>query len=215
LSKRRADDAPIVEAVLFDMGGVLVELGPLDELLGSAMEGADFWPRWLASPSVRALESGRASVDEFARGLVDELELTIDPAEVVERFAAFPRGLYPGAVELVASVPDGVATGVLSNTNALHWEHQTDGETIRGLCHHAFLSYRMGVVKPDRAIFDRVAAALGLAGRRILFVDDNRINVDGARAAGLRAEVARGPAEAAAVLARFGLGTGPRSGPGR
>ncbi len=95
---------PDIDAVLFDMGGVLVELGPLDELLGDAMDGEEFWPRWLASPSVRGLESGRCSVDAFATGLVEELELSIGPAQVIERFAAFPRGLYPGAVEVVASV---------------------------------------------------------------------------------------------------------------
>lgn len=194
-----------IEAVLFDMGGVLVELGPLEELLGDAMAGEEFWPRWLASPSVRGLESGRCSVDEFARGLVEELGLTITPDDVIQRFAAFPRGLYPGAVELVASVPDAITTGVLSNTNPLHWDHQSDGATIRGLCHHAFLSYLLGAVKPDRDIYDLVAAELAIEPDRILFLDDNQINVDGARAAGWRAEVAKGPGEAAAVLTDHGI----------
>ncbi|MEM9563351.1 MAG: HAD family phosphatase [Actinomycetota bacterium] len=194
-----------IDAVLFDMGGVLVELGPLDELLGSTMSGDEFWPRWLASPSVRGLESGTRSVDDFGRGLVEELELTISPEDVIERFARFPRGLYPGAEELVASVPDGIVTGVLSNTNPLHWDNQADGEAIRGLCQRAFLSYELGLVKPDVAIYDRVASDLGLAADRILFIDDNQINVDGARAAGWRAAVAKGPAAAAAVLAQFGL----------
>ncbi|MEL6981992.1 MAG: HAD family phosphatase [Actinomycetota bacterium] len=197
-----------IEAVLFDMGGVLVELGPLDELLGDAMDGEEFWPRWLASPSVRGLESGRCSVDDFARGLVEELELRITPDEVIERFAGFPRGLYPGAVEVVASVPSGIATGVLSNTNPLHWDHQNDGAIIRDLCQHAFLSYLLGAVKPDREIYDLVAAELTIEPDRILFLDDNQINVDGARAAGWQAEVAKGPAEAAAVLAANGIVAG-------
>lgn len=194
-----------IDAVLFDMGGVLVELGPLDELLGDTMDGEEFWPRWLASPSVRGLESGRCSVEEFARGLVDELELTITADDVIERFAAFPRGLYPGTVDLVASVPESITTGVLSNTNPLHWDHQVDGAAIRDLCQHAFLSYLLGAVKPDREIYDLVAAELAIEPARILFLDDNQINVDGARAAGWQAEVAKGPAEAAKALARHGI----------
>ena len=162
-------------------------------------------PTGLASPSVRALESGRCGAEEFGRGLVEELGLSIGPDEVVERFRAFPRGLYPGAAELVASIPDEVVTGLLSNTTALHWDGQTDADVIRGLCDHAFLSFRLGLVKPDRAIFDRVAAELGLPPPTILFIDDNRINVDGARRAGWRAEVAKGPDEARAALARHGL----------
>jgi len=199
--------APDIGAVLFDMGGVLVELGPLGELLGDAMDGEEFWPRWLASPSVRGLESGRCSVDEFARGLVEELQLRIGPDEVIDRFSRFPRGLYPGAVDVVASVPDNVVTGVLSNTNPLHWDGQTDAEVIRELCQHAFLSYLLGAVKPDREIYDLVSAELDIDPARILFLDDNQINVDGARAAGWLAEVAKGPAEAAAVLGRYGLRT--------
>lgn len=202
-----AGSAPAVEAVLFDMGGVLVRLGPLDELFGDggAMASEEFWPRWLSSPSVRAFESGRCSAEVFAAGLVEELDLALGPDEVIERFAGFPRGLFPGARELVASVGSRVTTGVLSNTNPLHWDHQADARVIQDLCDHAFLSYRLGLVKPDREIYARVAEELALAPARILFLDDNRINVDGARAAGLRAEVARGPVEAAAVLARFGL----------
>lgn len=194
-----------IEAVLFDMGGVLVELGPLDELLGDAMPGEEFWPRWLASPAVRAFESGRCSAEDFAVGLVDELALELAPDEVIERFTAFPRGLFPGSRELAAEVGSRVTTGVLSNTNPLHWEFQADADEIKALCHHAFLSYRLGLVKPDREIYERVATDLAVEPSRILFIDDNQINVDGARRAGLLAEVARGPGEAAAVLAGFGL----------
>lgn len=195
-----------IEAVLFDMGGVLVELGPLDQLLGVADFTADeFWSRWLASPAVRALETGRCDVDQFAEDLVPELGLTITPTDVVERFTAFPRGLYPGAVELVESVADGLVTGLLSNTNRLHWEHQRDNEIIRSLFDRHYVSYRIGLLKPDRDLFDHVIADLGLAADRVLFIDDNRINVDGARAAGWRAEVAAGPAAAAEVLSRYGV----------
>lgn len=192
--------------MLFDMGGVLVELGPLDELLGTVgQQQAEFWPRWLASPAVRALETGRCDVARFAEDLVDELELSISTAEVIERFTSFPRGLYPGAVEMVNSVAPGVMTGLLSNTNRLHWEHQRDGEIIRDLFAHAYVSYEIGLLKPDREIFDHVVADLGVGADRVLFLDDNQINVDGARAAGLRAEVAGGPAQATEILVRYEL----------
>ncbi len=50
-----------------------------------------------------------------------------------------------------------------------------------------------------------MANELGIEPGHILFLDDNQINVDGARAAGWSAEVAKGPAEAAAALERYGL----------
>lgn len=191
------------------MGGVIVELGSLEELLGfEPGSGDDFWPRWLGSSAVRALETGRCDVQDFAAKLVDELELSLTPAQVVDRFVAFPRGLFPGAVELVESVRDDVVTGVLSNTNELHWEHQQDGEIVRALFAaphgRTYVSYQLGLLKPDRDIFDHVVADLGFSAERVLFIDDNQINADGAIAAGLQAAVAKGPVEAAAVLAHFG-----------
>jgi putative hydrolase of the HAD superfamily len=60
-------------------------------------------------------------------------------------------------------------------------------------------------VKPDREVFDRVAARLDAPHERILFLDDNLVNVEGARAAGLRSERARGVDEARAVLVRAGV----------
>ena len=47
-----------------------------------------------------------------------------------------------------------------------------------------------------------IVAALGCAPDRILFLDDNEINVLGARAAGLRSECVAGVAEARAILAQ-------------
>ena len=197
------DDA--ITAVLFDMGGVVVELGPLDELLGADIPPDAFWPRWLASPAVRSFERGHCSVDVFAAALRDELDLDLTADEVVERFRRFPRGLFPGAAAMVSDVRRTVTTGVLSNTNALHWDTQADAERIAGLFDRHYLSYELGLVKPDAEIFERVLADLHMAAPNVLFLDDNQVNVEAARAVGLNAHVTQGVAEASTVLRRHDL----------
>lgn len=198
--------APVaLTAVLFDMGGVLVELGPLDEFLGVGIRAEEFWPRWLASPTVRRFERGECSAAAFGTGLATEFDLELDADEVVERFRRFPRGLFPGAAELVRAVHPDVVTGVLSNTNALHWDHQRDGETIRSLFDRVYLSYELGAVKPDRAVFEAVVADLDRDPAEILFVDDNQLNVDGARAVGLDAHRAVGVDETRRILIARGV----------
>ncbi len=196
---------PVTRVVVFDMGGVLVELAPIHELLGVDLPPDEFWPRWLGSTTVRAYERGDCDEGAMARGLIAELGLPLTEAEVRHRIARFPRGLYPGAAELVRAVVDGVATAILSNTNHAHWEHQIDAEVIQGLFDHEFLSYRMGVVKPDAEIFDRMVATLAVAPGEIVFLDDNQINVDAARNLGIDAVRVQGPTEAGAELARRGL----------
>lgn len=185
-----------IDVVVFDMGGVLVKLGSLPDLLGLGGDVSEFWPRWLTSPAVRDFECGRTSPESFAGDLVEELDLRISPDEFLANFGRFPTGLYPGARDLVADVDQVCQTALLSNTNALHWDNQPDNDVISTFCDREFLSFQMGLLKPDRQVFDHVASELATDPNRILLLDDNQMNVDGARQAGWRAEVALGPVEA-------------------
>ena len=97
-----------------------------------------------------------------------------------------------------------VPVGCLSNTNPEHWQHRARWPFLEAL-DHRFLSFELGVVKPDRALFDRVAELVAVPRDEVLFLDDNQINVDGARAAGFRAERTRGVAEARAALVAAGV----------
>ena len=60
-------------------------------------------------------------------------------------------------------------------------------------------------MKPDREIFDRVADRLDAPRERVLFLDDNLVNVEGAREAGFRAERAKGVDKARAALVAAGV----------
>lgn len=71
-----------------------------------------------------------------------------------------------------------------------------------------FYSCDLGVSKPAAAYFARVVDALGVRADEVLFVDDSQVNVDGARAAGLRAEqwdIDQGHPALRSLLARHGL----------
>ncbi len=189
------------------MGGVLVELGPLTEILGNdaSLGEEEFWGRWLASPTVRAFEMGTCSVEIFGERLVAELGIAMDPGELIERFATWPKGLMDGAIAMVNELAQVVELGVLSNTNQLHWERQVDAEVMRSLFTKQYLSYQLGLAKPDADIFEHVVNDLGCDANTVLFLDDNQINVDGARAVGMSAELTKGVAEARSALVDYGL----------
>lgn len=193
-----------VKAVLFDMGGVIVQLDSLENVLGpSALTPDEIWNTWILSDAVQQFERGKCAVEDFATQILGELQLEGTVQDFIDRFVAFPQGLYPGAVEVVHDVPDDVITGVLSNTSAIHWENQQDNEVVRGLCERSYLSYELGLAKPERHIYDYAVADLGLPAHQVLFIDDNQINVDGAIAAGLQAGLAKGPEQARRVLQDF------------
>ena len=194
---------------MFDLGNLLVGFRGVEaigEWLGEG-ESAALWERWLASPAVRAFERGREDAGSFARSLVAELDLPLDPGEVLDQIAGWITGPTPGAVELLDELRElgegRPSVACLSNTNPVHWPllHESLGDRFD----HLFLSHRTGLVKPDPAAFDQVPAALGLPASRVLFFDDQPTNVRAARARGLAAEQATSPADCRRLLVARGV----------
>ena len=187
-----------VDLVLFDLGGVLIEVSGVPamlELTGIESE-EDLWRRWLACRWVRRFESGGCSETEFAAGVVADWQLELSPAAFLEAFQDWPSAPLPGAAELVAETRASVATGCFSNTNALHWHSHIAGWPLTGLFDYRFLSFELGALKPDVAAFAQVADLLEVPAARVLFLDDNAVNVAGAAAAGFQAARATGVDEA-------------------
>ncbi len=196
-----------IDLVLFDLGGVLVELGGVGALqeMAGMVNSDEVWHRWLASPWVRRFEQGRCSPTEFSAGVVAEWGIDVTPDRFLEIFLHWPIGLFPGAPELLAEVQASVPIGCLSNTNVLHWDHQFSSWPALGMFDFTFLSFELGMVKPDTDVFDAVADQLPVDRCRVLYLDDVALNSDAARSFGFRSEQVRGIGEARQVLADRGL----------
>ena len=200
--------APPVRVVLFDVGGVLVQLSGVSTVLGWVADRwtpVELWHRWLHSPAVRAFETGRCDADTFAAELVAELELGVAPTAFLESFAGWPTGLYPGTHELIARIPGHVTRALLSNSNSLHWPRVEDEFGLGALFEHRFVSHLTGRIKPDRDAFDHVIGTLGCDPASVFFLDDNLLNVEAAHAAGLQGAVVRGIEEAEHALRHAGV----------
>jgi putative hydrolase of the HAD superfamily len=191
--------------VLFDVGGVLVELAGVATILGWVADRwtpAEVWHKWLHSPAVRAFETGRTDATTFAADLLRELELGVAPALFLDSFAGWPTGLYPGTRELIARIPSHVTRALLSNSNALHWPRVEDEFGLRTLFEHRFVSHLTGRIKPDRDAFEHVVSSLGCEAANVFFLDDNLMNVEAAHAVGMQGALVRGIVEAEEALRR-------------
>jgi putative hydrolase of the HAD superfamily len=194
------------QVVLFDLGGVLIRLAgvsAMQELAGIDDE-AEVWRRWLSCEWVRRFERGQCAGPEFASGVVADWDLPVTAAEFLESFRNWPDGLHEGAVDLVATVRRQAMVGCLSNTNSIHWTDQAEWG-LAGMFDVTFLSYQLGLVKPDPEIFDHVASELGVDPTNIFFLDDNAINVEQAVALGFDAVRVQGVDEARGALADRGF----------
>ena len=199
-----------IDVVLFDLGGVLLEVGgvaPMRELSGVDSD-EELWERWLTCRWVQRLEAGQCTGDEFAAGVVADWELSVSSTEFLATFGAWESRPYPGALELVTQVRRSAIVGCLSNTNAYQWDANFTDMPLMEAFEYRFLSFELGLVKPDMAIFESVAASLPVAPDHVLFLDDNAVNVESAASFGFHARHVRGVDEARQALADVGVLTG-------
>jgi len=142
---------------------------------------------------------------EFSTGFVAEWNLELSPERFLDVFRDWPIGPYPGAAELLAEVQQSVPIGCLSNTNSMHWSYQASEWPMLALFDFRFLSFELGQVKPDPAIFRTVADQLPFSRERILYLDDVALNTETATSLGFRCEHVRGIEEVKVVLADAGF----------
>lgn len=198
----------MIKLILFDLGGILLELNQQfihDDCALLDQNSEDFWSYWLQSETVKAFDKGLCPTAEFLDSLIQDLKLSVSPEQLLIDFKAWLKGLYPGALELVDELKEkDQLVGCLSNTNAEHWpELMKMG--LEGKFDYSFASHLVHEVKPHKEIYEHVMTKTGYAAGEILFIDDNQINVDGARNCGWHAELCKGPEQAREILKSYQL----------
>ncbi len=179
----------IINAVLFDFGGVIADEGFRDGLLEIGRKnGLDPESFFLAVDRVIAdcgYLTGKAGESDFweavrresgIRGSDGELRETI-----LRRFA-----IRPGILDLADQTRQrGALVAMLSDQT--NWLDEIDGSS--GLFRHfdaVFNSYHTGKSKRDTSVFNDVCTALGVGPASALFVDDNPGHIGRARSQGFQ-----------------------------
>jgi putative hydrolase of the HAD superfamily len=166
---------------------------------------AGLWRRWLRSAAVRRYETGGAARAEFAAEIIGEFGLPVDARTFLRAFEHWPRALFPGATDLLHVLAPRFRLASVSNTNELHWERFVRDWALPAHFHHNFPSHEVGMLKPDAEYFSHVIAALGVPAGRVLFVDDNALNVEAAAALGIVARRVAGIDGVRETLGALGL----------
>lgn len=181
--------------LLFDAGGVLIELGPppiKTEWLADGQTLNTVWRNWISMDAGRKFESGQTSADEFANEMVNTLNLQTDNKAFIEHFRAWPIAPFAGTSEWLQTLSASNHTAMLSNTNELHWRRMKDEMGLGDVMKDYFLSHKLGMVKPDKDIFEEVVSQLKVPAADVVFFDDNQKNIEAANAMGMRAMLVQG-----------------------
>jgi FMN phosphatase YigB (HAD superfamily) len=185
-------DHASVDAVLFDLGGVLVEIDFQRVFAhwarSAGVPTATVAGRFSFDASYEAHEVGAIDAAQYFAALRGTLGLELTDEQFQAGWCSIFGGEMPGAAGLLASLAGRVPMHVFSNTNAAHhawWAERF--ATLLAPIGQVLCSHELGLRKPTRAGFDAVCERIGAAPGRVLFFDDTEANVAGAREAGLQA----------------------------
>ena len=200
-----------IKALIFDMGGVLVDLDiedckrafkdllgfdRIDELIDPCHQKGIYGD----------LEEGTLSAEEFRRIVLSESRPGSRPGLVDEAMWHILVGISPYKAELLNRLAHKYDLYLLSNNNPICMPHsrrlfEEAGAPLDKVFRKCFLSYEVKALKPSEKFYKSVIEEIGLPAEQMLFIDDSQKNVDGSIAAGLPAVYYQPGTDLSALLA--------------
>jgi haloacid dehalogenase superfamily, subfamily IA, variant 3 with third motif having DD or ED len=198
------------KVVVFDYGEVLSQ-SPSERDRAEILEaaGAEAEPFWAVYWAHRdELDHGTITVPEYWARVGADLGLDFGPAQLQRLWAADFRSwisVDPGSIEVLADLHSGGTRLALLSNAGFDFGGPFRTAPFARFFERVFVSAELGMLKPDPAIYAHVARELGVAPADLVFVDNKRVNVEGAESLGVTGHVFTGVAGLRAFLA--GLAT--------
>lgn len=198
-----------VEAVVFDVGKVLVEWErdlPFRNLIPDAAERA-----WFMEQVIPLAWHGEHDAGRDGEAMIAERSaLFPDHAHLIrawlDRFNETIPGPVPGSTEIVEDLhAAGVPLFAITNFGADTWAGFAPGYPLFGRFRDIVVSGVEKLAKPDPAIYALAERRFGVPGNAMLFVDDSLANVKSAQACGWHAHHFTDAATLRTDLTRRGL----------
>ena len=193
------------EAIIFDLGGVLLNIDVRRSINAFLKLGFDNVEEKMAriltkhsgtdAPGIFQLyETGQITSAEFREGLREYAGRDISDEDIDRAWTVMLLDLPPGNIRLLEKLSGSYKLFLLSNTNAIHIEtmlnktQEDNGfSNMVNLFNKVYYSHVVGMRKPDLEIFSFVIEDAGLDPKTTVLIDDSIHNIEGAKAAGLLA----------------------------
>jgi putative hydrolase of the HAD superfamily len=199
---------------IFDMDDVLYSYNWRVRMEGmTAMTGFELDElrrRWWHDEGEWAAEAGEyESADAYLAAFESAMGMAIDEDEWV-RVRGSAMTVRPDSLAAVRRASELGEVTLLTNNGPLAHKHLAAlaPELVELFGDHLFTSSHYGARKPDPRVFERVLAVYGVAAEDAFFVDDMRMNVEGARSVGITAHLFSSPAELLAAIEAFAASRG-------
>jgi len=181
-----------ITVVLFDLGRVLVDFDHkrAAERISCfcAKTPLQIYNIFFESQVTAAFEAGKITPEKFYFEVKNMLDLKLSYESFVpiwnDIFFLSPKNR--SVFKLVNSLRLCYKTALLSNINILHYEYLQKNFPVFGVFDKIFLSFELGLIKPDKEIFNRVIQELKVSPQEIFYTDDRPELVESAKSLGIR-----------------------------
>ena len=126
-------------------------------------------------------EIGKSDQNTFATQVSEFYDLKMNSDEFVELFRSAAESKFDGVDLLLRELSEKYELACLTNTNPIQWPRIKDELGLAAFFDKQYISYELGLMKPDNRIYEYVLRDTGLNPQEILFVDDNLENIEAAR----------------------------------
>jgi 2-haloacid dehalogenase len=197
-----------IDAVIFDIGNVLIEWNP--ERYYDRVIGKEQRMRLFAEVDLDGMNRRVDLGEDFTATIYDTAEAHPEWRDEIRQWhdnwieLASPV-IEPSVALLRALRAEGVPVFALTNFGIGSFDHAETFYPFFREFDRRYISGHMGVLKPDPRIYKMVEEDCGIAPGRLLFADDRPDNVRAAEARGWKAHLFDGPEGWAARLRAEGL----------
>lgn len=199
-----------VRALLFDLGGVVINLDFNRAFrLWASRAGCDpslLARRFSIDDPYERHERGEIPGSSYFASLRDSLGVDLSEDDLIDGWNDVYLGPVPGMSKVLSVARRHFPLFAFTNSNPTHksvWEHLYADE-LRPF-KSIFVSSDLGVRKPDSEAFHLVARRMGVEPAEVLFFDDGLENVEGARTAGMQSVLVDSASDVSSALLRIGL----------
>ena len=214
MDKSTLDQGATVRALMFDLGGVVIDID-FERAFRSwatcaACDPAQLRRRFAFDHSYEQHERGELVGSEYFAILEQSLGLRLSIDDLIDGWNDIYLGPVRGMTALLAVASQRFPLYAFTNSNPTHksvWSVRFANELC--LFRSVFVSSELGLRKPDPEAFTVVAGLTGFLTSEILFFDDTPENVDGARTAGMQTVLVESTADVRRALRRIGLEVQP------